>query len=401
MSVDNKGFIEKYRPKTLNEVVGQKKAVKEIAKRIKENTLRQNILFSGVSGTGKTTLAKIIAKSINCKNPNIDIYEGVEYFSPCEKCSSCKATSDDQSTGDIHFFDGADLGKEKILSLKSLCETPPMFGKSRIISIDEIQNIASGKDTSIQTLLKLIEKDYKGKVFFICSTMDIKKINKAVVDRFHMHFKLKPVEVTDLIDVAQRILERENLLKDIDFEQIEYQKAGIPVFLKEGLEVIAVASNGCVREFIGYLETCIYRELYSEKDIVKELEIVSPTKTVQLIKLLLKKDYDFFDYLREYDSTMEEFFNLSYSILTDLTMYLYTGKVRFAWQEGQFSPFKSYKLEAKNLMNLYTDIWSVMEGYFKNSVYISKVLDYMTSNNVVVYPQESTNTEVPRRRRRE
>jgi len=404
---EHKGWIEKYRPTTLGEVVGQNKTIKELVKRIAEGSLRQNILFSGSSGVGKTTIAKILARTINCKSPIIDEYDKTQYFSPCGECSACKTAESNQSSGDFHFFDGSELGKEKLLELKKLCEVPPMYGKARIIFIDEIQNIASGRDASIQTLLKIIEQDYKGKVFFIMSTMDIKKINKAVVDRFHQHFKLKEVEPPDLIEVAQRILIKENLLEGIDFEQIQFYKEGLPVFLKEGLEVIASSANGCVREFIGYLETCVYRELYSEEEILNELEIISPYKTTVLIKMLLKKDKDFFQALREYDSSMEEFFNLSYSILTDLTMYLFTGKVRLSWQEGQFSPFKSYKEEARELMNTYTEIWSNMNGYFKSSVYLSKILDYMFRReaskghlHTEVISSVPEVEEVPQRRRR-
>lgn len=397
--METKGWIEKYRPKQLSEVVGQDKTIKELIKRIAEGSLRQNILFSGPSGVGKTTIAKILAKTLNCKSPNIDKKDKIEYFTPCGNCSACKAAEADQSTGDFHFFDGSDLGKNELLQLKQLCDAPPMYGKYRIIYIDEVQNIASGRDSSIQTLLKIIEHDYKGKVFFIMGTMDLKKINKAVQDRFHMHFKLKEVTPPDLVSVAQKILMEEKLLEGIDFNQIQFYETGIPVFLREGLEIISSCSNGCVREFIGYLETCIYRELYTEEEILSELEIISPYKATALIKMLLKKDKDFFQALKDYESSEEEFFNLSYSILTDLTMFIYTGKVRISWQEGQFTPFKPYAEEARELMNIYTEVWSMMNGYFKNSVYISKILDYMMRDKKVL--KEKTKEEPVRRRRRD
>lgn len=402
MSENNsKGWIEKYRPKRLSEVAGQQKVVKELAKRIKENSLRQNMLFSGGSGVGKTTIAKIIAKTINCKSPNIDTVQGVEHFIPCEGCSPCQKANSEQSGADFHFFDGSELNKDKILELKNLCLAPPMYGKARIIFIDEIQNIASGRDSTMQTLLKIIEHDYKGQVFFIMSTMDIKKINKAVIDRFHSHFKLKSVKPADLVSVAERILTEEGLLNDIDLEQINFYKEGLPVFLREGLQVVASCSNGCVREFIGHLETCVYRELYTEEEILDGLEIISPFKAVTLIKQIIRKDKEFFNDIDTFEGNTEEFFKLSYSILADMAVFLFTGKVRIAWQESQFEAFTNYKKEILDLVIIHKNIHESLNGYFNYSVYVSHLLNYMFNetkvqvNNTVSKPVE----QAPRRRR--
>lgn len=395
---DAKGFIEKYRPTDLTQVVGQEKAVKELTKRIAEGTLRQNILFSGPSGVGKSTLAKILAKTINCKQPLVIKHEGVEHFAPCNSCTPCKAGDSETSTGDFHFFDGSELGKDKVLEIKELCLSPPMYGKARIIYIDEIQNIGSGRDASLQALLKLIEHDYKGNVFFIMSTMDLKKINKAVVDRFSQHYKLKEVEPGDLISLAQRILTREGLLDGVDFENLGKYDTGIPVFIREGLTVIAASSHGCVREFVNNLETCIYRELYTEKDIQEELNLITPFKAVALIKLLLKKDKSFFNAINDFEYSMEEFFTLSFSILSDLASYMLSGETRFEWQKGQFAPFKNYVQEAYELIEAYLKAQSVMTGYFKSQVYLSAIILYMRNQIKAEVPTPSEEPPVRRRR---
>lgn len=372
-------WIQKYRSNTFADVAGQKNALKSLAKKMgKDWSLPQNILFSSISGTGKTTIGRIIAKTINCQNSNVDKYEGQEYFVPCNDCKSCKTIDSGDSGSNFHYYVGARVNQEVLHDIKRLADSPVMFGKARVIFIDEIQNIASGRKESQQELLGLLEKDYKGKVFFIMSTMEIKKIHKSVVDRFHEHFKLHKVADEDLIMLAQKIMDKEGLLNKVDFNQISYATEGIELFLKEGLSFIASASQGSARRFVGFLESCVERELYSKEDIIRELDIMSEEEAMTVLTSLIKKDPTFFARIEEMSDTLGEFFSLSYSVLVDYLVYYKTGQARFEWQKGRFDYYKKNTVfsEIQKLKNIYDSIHERSESYFRGTYYRSRMIDF-------------------------
>lgn len=370
-------WIQRYQPKKLTEVVGQEKAVMEIAKRINKGTLRQNILLSGPSGLGKTTLSKIIAKTINCSDSKFEHIGSDSVKVPCEQCPSCKAIEAEESSTDFHYFDGAELGKEDILKMKDLLMYSSIRN-AKIIYIEEIQNIASG--SAKMALLKLIEKPQE-KVFFICSTMDLKKIDKAVIDRFHMHFKLRNPKPGDLINLAGRILTEEGIF-NYDLEKtISTATRGVGLFIRETLPFLASATQGSYREFVGNLETCIYRELWTKEEVLSELQLVDQETTLDVIIPLLEKNSDFFSKLRNYESDLMTFFNITYSTLVDLSIYDLTGKSRFTWQKERFTYMKT--LDYKSLLKIYNDIFE-NSSYMKDSYFMGKMIEYFLGKDSYV-----------------
>ncbi len=396
----NNDWLVKHRSRTLKDVVGQKVTLKSLAKHLRDRTLPQNILFSGPTGTGKTTIARLIAKSLNCESPNIDIYDGIEYFVACEECSSCNIIELDEDGNNFHFYDGSSVNKEEIEKIKKLCNTPVWTGnksKSRIVYIEEIQNISSGKDSSMQALLKLIEKDYRGSVHFIFSTMALKKINKAVIDRFGSnHYKLKPVKSEELISLAQSILETEDLLKDVIFDQIPFATDGISLFLKEGLNLIAQSANGSAREFVGMLEACIQRELYSIDTITEELDILTLDMVIDLMKSLLEKNWSFFEAVRKQESKLSDFYNISFSNIVDLISYQKSGIARFDFQKINFDKLlKVSNIDLEGLLKAYLKVQQGTQAYFKDSFYYGEIINYYLGDNKpeVVYSASASNNK--------
>jgi len=365
---EHKGWIDTYRPKELSEVIGQERTIKEITKRIKEKKLRQNTLFSGSTGVGKSTIARIIAKTINCKD--------LKDLKPCHTCSVCRTIDDEESSNIFKYFDGSSLNKEKLNNLKEICNTPSLVAKKKIIFIDEIQNIASGRDSSLQVLLKLIEKDYKGKVYFIMSTMDVKKINKAVVDRFQMHFKLKPVNVQSLMLHGMEILKKENMFETVPDSFLDAQKT------------LAFSCKGSVRHFVKDLETCVYRELWTEEDIVDELEIMSEKQVHEILKALVDKDPLFFTMIKKFEGGLESFFKESYTILSELFVFVKSGFISNNYLTKTMSALKPNFDPA--LLISYNDIHSNMGVYFKKEFFISKLAEYFETTTI---PNSSPVTE--------
>jgi DNA polymerase-3 subunit gamma/tau len=395
------GWTEKYRPKNLNDIIGHKKTSLNFAKRIANNELGQNILFSGATGVGKTTYARLMAKTINCTSPNVDKYDGIEYFTPCNECNSCKAIESESSSGSFYFFDGSGLVKDSLLEIKRLCNINSITGKARIIFIEEIQNIASGRDSALQALLKLIEKDYKGKVYFIMSTMDISKINKAVVDRFHIHERLKKIPTEEFYSLTQRILEEENLLTDVDFNQIEYATKGISLFLKEGMNALIYLNNGSVREYIKHLEECIYKELYSAKEIEEEYSLISYNSVSTLLISLLKKEPEFLKELSKMsDEEMMEFYYIAFSIVVNYFIFKHAGVSKFDWQTKDYEKMKPLDKNTEHLNKIFCDMAEI--DYIKSSYFKGKIYEYYTndSTTTVGVANVVTQEEPPKRRRR-
>lgn len=399
MTAENKhnGWIKKYYVKTLDDLIGQEKIANELARRFKEDSLRQNILLSGQTGIGKTSIGSLIARTLNCKSPVFDKYNNYEFFSPCNTCISCQSILNEEDAVSFHFYDGSDLGIEHIRELKEICNRPSFFSDNKndykIIYIEEIQNIASGKDSSLQALLKLIEKDYHGKIYFIMSTMDINKINKAVVDRFHLHFKLQPVSVDKLIMLGGKILKEEKITECFDFNSISTAIDGLPLFMKEGLTTIAMGSNGSVRKFIGFLEACIYRELYSKEDILKNLYIINEQAIMPLIYKLLNLDKTFFKDIKTYDSTLSEFFYKSYAILSDILIYHMTGECKYPWQKQQFNNITDID-SVQELITCFKDIYE-NNSYFTNTYFYHMIYLYFDNKNIKLEEQKI----LPRRSR--
>jgi len=383
------GWAEKYRPQSLSEIVGQERLVKELVKRLNSKEgLRQNILLTGNTGTGKSTIAKIIAQTLNCEKPETEIDPDTKltFKVPCQKCSSCKTIRNDESSGSFHFFDGSDLNKEKILELKHLCNSPNLYSnKKRIIYIDELQAVSGGKSTSLEAFLKLIEKVYpNNSVYFIMSSMNPKKLPKAVIDRFHMHLRLKPVSSADLIARASVILKEEGLLEKVDFNNLEQGQGFIYDFLREGLSNLASSFDGSVREFIQALETCVYRELGTAKEIEEELELMSVDSSSDILVMLIEKSPKFFEAISSVKSELDSFFNLSYNTLMDYFCFNASGEAKLNWQREKYKIWKSkYHANIVQLVKVYNKIFE-SSVYYKKSYLVNKlVVDYFESTPVI------------------
>lgn len=361
-------WITTLRPKYLSEVIGQDKIIKSIAKHLKEETLGQNILLSGVTGTGKTTIARLIAKTINCIDVIVDKVEDIEYFAGCNNCDSCNSVDYSESSLIFHYFSGADTNIETIRNIKNICEAPNLFKeKKRIIYLDEIQNISSGKKSSMEELLPLLEKDYKGEVYFIFSTMKVNKIDKSILDRIHNHWRLQSIKSSILIEHAGYLFDKLNIKQDIDY----------PISFTKVLLLIAENAEGSARQFIKNLETCIHDEIFTVEEAIKYLGLSDIRQAAYLVKVLLDKDKKLFiKNLYEMDS-IEDFFYYSYAILSDLIVYKTTGITRFVWQKTSFDYMKN-KETLKDVMNIYNNVAS--KSNFDVSLYKSKLGEFFSDS---------------------
>jgi len=195
-------LARKYRPQTFGDVVGQAPVIKTLRNSLIRQRIAHAILFSGVRGVGKTTLARIMAKAINCKADSLE-------EKPCNDCPSCRQIMNGQSL-DLHEIDGAsNRGIQEIRELKEKIRFLPTSSKYKIIIIDEVHMLTT---EAFNALLKTLEEP-PDHVYFMFATTELHKIPITILSRCQ-RYELKRVSAAELTDHFQKITQAENTTID-------------------------------------------------------------------------------------------------------------------------------------------------------------------------------------------
>ena len=246
-------LYRKYRPKTLEDVCGQETIVKILKNSIRKNEINHAYLFAGPRGTGKTSIAKIFAKIVNCEN--------LKDCVPCEKCTSCTQTNN----SDIIEIDAAsNNGVDEIRELRNKVNLVPSYGKYKVYIIDEVHMLTVG---AFNALLKTLEEP-PSHVIFVLATTDPQKIPETILSRCQ-RLDFKKISNDAIV---------ENLDKIAKKEKIKIEKAA--------LYEIARLSDGGMRDSIGMLDQA---KAYSEDEInLKDIHDINGTLTdVDMQELIL------------------------------------------------------------------------------------------------------------------
>ena len=247
-------LYRKYRPKTLDDIFGQDVIVKIIKNSILNNQISHAYLFAGPRGTGKTSIAKIFAKIINCENP--------KDCKPCEKCTSCIT----ENNSDIIEIDAAsNNGVDEIRELRNKVNLLPAYGKYKVYIIDEVHMLTQG---AFNALLKTLEEP-PAHVIFILATTDPHKVIETILSRCQ-RLDFKKISNEAIVENLSKISKQENI--DID---------------KEALKEIAVLADGGMRDSVGMLDQA---RAYTEGKItVDDIHDINGTLTEKDLKELLEK----------------------------------------------------------------------------------------------------------------
>ena len=254
-------IYRKYRPTKFSEVLGQEITVKILKEAARQKRLTHGYLFSGPRGTGKTTIARLIAKIANCEK------SGVE---PCNICLACKSI-DEGANLDVMEIDGAsNRGIDEIRDLKENARTAPINLKNKVFIIDEAHMLTT---PAFNALLKTLEEPPEN-VIIILATTEIEKIPATISSRTQK-FQLQRISVKQIIEKLKKIAGEEKI-----------KIAG------EALELIASSAEGSFRDAESLLEQMVS---FGDKNIsLKEVEDsigkVGFDKVAEFVEILLKKE---------------------------------------------------------------------------------------------------------------
>src|SRR6516164_7975484 len=203
----------KYRPQTFDTVVGQQHITTTLKNAIKNNQLAHAFLFCGPRGVGKTTCARILAKTINCKNLQAD-------GEACNKCNSCKSFNEGTSLN-IHELDAASNNSvDDIRTLVEQVRFMPQAGKYKVYIVDEVHMLSS---SAFNAFLKTLEEPPPYAIFILATT-EKRKILPTILSRCQV-FDFKRITNRDIIDHLLEICEKENIPSEKSALEIIAQKS--------------------------------------------------------------------------------------------------------------------------------------------------------------------------------
>lgn len=220
-------LYRKFRPDTFEEVKGQDHIVTTLKNQIKADRVGHAYLFCGTRGTGKTSIAKLFAKAVNCENP----VDG----SPCGECASCKAIASGASMNVIEIDAASNNGVDNIREIRDEVQYSPTEGRYKVYIIDEVHMLSIG---AFNALLKTLEEP-PSYVIFILATTEAQKIPITILSRCQ-RYDFKRITVDTIAARLTDLADREGL-------QVE----------EKAIRYIAKAADGSMRDSLSLLDQCI------------------------------------------------------------------------------------------------------------------------------------------------
>ncbi|NLY62877.1 MAG: DNA polymerase III subunit gamma/tau [Erysipelothrix sp.] len=254
-------LYRKYRPSTFEDVIGQKHIVTTLNNALEKNRLAHAYLFSGPSGNGKTSIAKLFAKAINCTSETEVI---------CDQCDNCLNTKNNIHPDIVEIDAASNNGVEEIRNIIEKVKYAPLNGKYKVYIIDEVHMLSLG---AFNALLKTLEEPPKH-VVFILATTEPHKVIPTIISRCQRYDFTRVSEA----DIAS------NIVKILDKESVAYEDKAV--------DLISNLADGGVRESLSILEQAIAYSVdnIQLEDVRRIYGIVTKDDKINLLDSILKAD---------------------------------------------------------------------------------------------------------------
>jgi DNA polymerase III subunit gamma/tau len=295
-----KALYRMYRPQTFEEVVGQQHIVITLQNAIKTNKLSHAYLFSGPRGTGKTTVAKILGKAINCTS---------NQHKPCETCASCQSINKGNHPDIIEIDAASNNGVDEIRELIDKVKYAPLELKIKVYIIDEVHMLTTG---AFNALLKTLEEP-PAHVMFILATTEPHKVIPTIISRCQ-RFDFTKVSTYEIQDRLEAILKKENI-------QVE---PGVT-------KLVAHLADGGLRDALSILEQVIAYsgKVITSEDVYKVYGLTTTQEKINLLKTISQRQVkDILDFLKEISIKSHDIKKLTVDLidcLKDGLIYHFTG----------------------------------------------------------------------------
>ena len=256
-------LYRKFRPTSFEDVKGQDHIITTLQNQIKANRIGHAYLFCGTRGTGKTTVAKIFAKAVNCENP----VDG----SPCGECAMCRSIAAGTSMNVIEIDAASNNGVDNIREIREEVAYRPTEGRYKVYIIDEVHMLSIG---AFNALLKTLEEPPEY-VIFILATTEVHKIPITILSRCQ-HYDFKRISIETISARLQELMVTEQV--DVEDKAIRY---------------VAKAADGSMRDALSLLDQCIAFYLGQKLTYDNVLEVLGAVDTdvfSQLLRNIIKRD---------------------------------------------------------------------------------------------------------------
>ncbi|MBR7060376.1 MAG: DNA polymerase III subunit gamma/tau [Eubacterium sp.] len=234
-------LYRKYRPQVFSDVYGQEHVTSTLQNEINQGRISHAYLFTGSRGTGKTTCAKILAKAVNCLNP--------QNGEPCNECEVCKAIESGSIYDVVEMDAASNNGVDNIRDLREEANYSPSKAKYRVYIVDEVHMLSSG---AFNALLKTLEEP-PAHVIFILATTEVHKLPATILSRCQ-RFDFKRIQPETMSKRLHQVAQSENIQLDDD--------AAI---------LIARIADGALRDGLSILDQCASRKKEISSELVSEV----------------------------------------------------------------------------------------------------------------------------------
>lgn len=256
-------LYRKWRPTSFEEVRGQDHIVKTLKNQINSGRIGHAYLFCGTRGTGKTSIAKIFARAVNCEHP----VDG----SPCGECSMCRQVAEGASLNVVEIDAASNNGVENIRDIREQVQYPPTDGRYRVYIIDEVHMLSIG---AFNALLKTLEEP-PSYVIFILATTEVHKIPITILSRCQ-RYDFKRISIDTIAGRLAELTQAEQI--DVDDRALRY---------------VARAADGSMRDALSLLDQCVafhFGEKLTYDNVLEVLGAVDNRVFSKLFQAVLASD---------------------------------------------------------------------------------------------------------------